>query len=287
MVLQWIDSEALVIIGLVFCGVLVSIVACMFQLWSQFSLSTESVNFATSSPGASLTLDRPGAETNEYVPMGISNAKTPNALSAEYYYITMTVLSYLAVLVLLVTSISLCTLIIIWCTRSGNGIQSTLNITKTLISSLKAWNREVGRLMSLLMASINRGFQTYLLSTVRKVVSSLKAGLLYMNHKIRRVWNTVITLTLSLFHRNTNWEVSNQTVTSDAEHTLRRQLLQANEQLSQERDKLLCVICLDAPREVLLKPCKHYCLCSNCSNELRDCPICKRGIREMEIIYNA
>ena len=286
MVLQWIDSEAVAIIGLILCGILVSIVGCMLQLWSQFALSTESVN----SPGTSLTLDRPRAETNEYMPMGISNAKTLSALSAEYYYIMMTVLSYLAVLVLLMISISLCALIIIWCTRSENGSQRTLDITNTLISSLKAWNREVGRLMSLLAATMICGFGTYVLGTARKVVSSLKGGLLYMNHKIRRVSNTSTTLIFLLMARlrkNTNREVSNQAVSSDTEVTLRRQLLQANEQLSQERDKLLCVICLDAPREVLLKPCKHYCLCSNCSNELRDCPICKRRIREMETIYSA
>ena len=285
MVLQCIDSEAILIISLVLCGVLATIVGCMFQLWSQFALSTESVN---SLPGASLTLDRPRAETNNYVLMGISNAKTPGALSAEYYYITMTVLSYLAVLVLLAISISLCTLIIIWCTRSENGNQRTLNITNTLISSLKAWNREVGKLISSLVASMNRGFGTYYVqSATRKVVSLLKGGLLYTNRKIRRAWNTIITLIFSLMARlrkSTNQEVSNQ---ADTKVMLRRQLLQANEQLSQERDKLLCVICLDAPREVLLKPCKHYCLCSNCSNELRDCPICKRGIQEMEIIYSA
>ena len=68
---------------------------------------------------------------------------------------------------------------------------------------------------------------------------------------------------------------------------LRRQLHLANEELSQERDKFLCVVCQDLKREVILKPCNHYCLCHECSRALRECPICKRRVRNTEIIYHA
>ena len=68
---------------------------------------------------------------------------------------------------------------------------------------------------------------------------------------------------------------------------LQRELHQANEQLSIERDKSLCVICLDKTRELLLKPCNHYCLCATCSKGLRDCPVCKKRIQRTEKIFHA
>ena len=68
---------------------------------------------------------------------------------------------------------------------------------------------------------------------------------------------------------------------------LQRELHQANEQLSIERDKSLCVICLDKTRELLLKPCNHYCLCATCSKGLRDCPVCKKKIQRTEKIFHA
>ena len=72
-----------------------------------------------------------------------------------------------------------------------------------------------------------------------------------------------------------------------ASELLRRQLHQANEALSQERDKFLCVVCLDGTKEILLKPCNHYCLCHNCSQKLRKCPVCKRRIQTTEKIFNS
>lgn len=236
-VLQWIDSDVVLIIVLALGGVLASIVGCMFKLHSQFSVvhpwSSESVS----------SLDQQLFETsNKYVPMGISHAKTPNSISVEYYNVTMTILSYLA----FVISVALCSLIIVaWCTRTDNGIEQTLDIAKTLISSLKMLNRT---LMSSLAATMSHAFQTNNIQSVtRKVVSTSKAGLLYINDRIRRIWNAITTQIFSLvakFHEDTNLDVSSST---DTEILLRRQLLHANEQLSQERDKLLCVICLDVP----------------------------------------
>jgi len=39
-----------------------------------------------------------------------------------------------------------------------------------------------------------------------------------------------------------------------------------------------CVVCLDREREVVLHPCGHYCLCKECSDHLRQCPICRQQI---------
>ena len=57
---------------------------------------------------------------------------------------------------------------------------------------------------------------------------------------------------------------------------LQRQLQEANEELSQEQDKYLCIVCQDLKREMILKPCNHYCLCPKCSKALKQCPICKK-----------
>jgi hypothetical protein len=42
-----------------------------------------------------------------------------------------------------------------------------------------------------------------------------------------------------------------------------------------------CVVCMDAPRSVLLLPCKHLALCEECSESLQAggnkgaCPVCR------------
>ena len=72
----------------------------------------------------------------------------------------------------------------------------------------------------------------------------------------------------------------------DNEH-LRTQVHQHQEQLSMERDKSICVICLDNTREMVLKPCNHYCLCSSCSKGLRECPLCKKKIQRTEKIFHS
>ena len=40
----------------------------------------------------------------------------------------------------------------------------------------------------------------------------------------------------------------------------------------------LCQICLDTPRDCILEPCMHFCLCVGCVSKLLEtkCPICRR-----------
>ena len=85
---------------------------------------------------------------------------------------------------------------------------------------------------------------------------------------------------------NATREAASDSVTSQDTELLRRRLHQANEELSQERDKSLCVVCLDATRKMLLKPCNHYCLCYDCLQGLRECPVCKRRIQTTEKIFH-
>jgi hypothetical protein len=51
-----------------------------------------------------------------------------------------------------------------------------------------------------------------------------------------------------------------------------------NLQLKWAKKNMTCVVCLDREREVVLHPCRHYCLCLECSNRLRQCPMCRRQI---------
>ncbi len=43
-------------------------------------------------------------------------------------------------------------------------------------------------------------------------------------------------------------------------------------------DRLLCVICQDADRQVLFSPCRHICLCAECCKNIDKCPICRSQI---------
>ena len=74
--------------------------------------------------------------------------------------------------------------------------------------------------------------------------------------------------------------------TGEQEGSVRAELSRLNTQLAQEKDKNLCVVCLDHRREVLLKPCNHYCLCLTCIRSLRNCPVCTQRISRSEKIFH-
>ena len=46
-----------------------------------------------------------------------------------------------------------------------------------------------------------------------------------------------------------------------------------------------CIVCLANPRTHLIKPCNHYCVCSDCIRQLNECPLCKRPINMNKRIY--
>lgn len=48
----------------------------------------------------------------------------------------------------------------------------------------------------------------------------------------------------------------------------------------------LCVVCIDNERQVLLRPCKHYCVCEVCSRRLGGvCPICRANFTTSEVVH--
>lgn len=50
---------------------------------------------------------------------------------------------------------------------------------------------------------------------------------------------------------------------------------------AESRQQLACIICLDAPRSVLLLPCKHLVLCSKCADELKQKAVTSREWRSV------
>ncbi len=46
-----------------------------------------------------------------------------------------------------------------------------------------------------------------------------------------------------------------------------------------------CVICMSEPRDTLILPCRHLCLCQLCADSLRyqanNCPICRAPFRAL------
>ncbi|ELU10311.1 hypothetical protein CAPTEDRAFT_203966 [Capitella teleta] len=63
--------------------------------------------------------------------------------------------------------------------------------------------------------------------------------------------------------------------------------------LESERDKRMCVVCVDQLKTVLILPCKHMCLCIDCAREIaqsrfterRVCPLCREPIETVMYIY--
>ena len=43
-------------------------------------------------------------------------------------------------------------------------------------------------------------------------------------------------------------------------------------------EEWLCSLCMDNPRDLVLVPCHHVCICQVCSAEIVTCPICRRRI---------
>lgn len=54
------------------------------------------------------------------------------------------------------------------------------------------------------------------------------------------------------------------------------------------REQEICVVCRTNPREIILLPCGHVCLCEDCSDDINsDCPICRSPIVQKTAAYIA
>jgi len=79
---------------------------------------------------------------------------------------------------------------------------------------------------------------------------------------------------------------SNSKSSSDkiAERPTERKTTQARSR-SRRVNGLLCVVCLEAPREILLSPCRHACCCQACASQLELCPMCRTRATEFTKIF--
>ena len=62
--------------------------------------------------------------------------------------------------------------------------------------------------------------------------------------------------------------------------------LEVDEQPSQEpllsRSDMVCVVCMEREKKVVLLPCKHMCMCKVCTDEIlaikAQCPVCREPV---------
>lgn len=48
---------------------------------------------------------------------------------------------------------------------------------------------------------------------------------------------------------------------------------------------LACVVCLEAPRTILLMPCRHVCCCKDCAERLDRCPMCRTETTSLAEVF--
>jgi len=54
---------------------------------------------------------------------------------------------------------------------------------------------------------------------------------------------------------------------------------------SKSETELACVVCLEAPRQILLMPCRHVCCCKECSERLERCPMCRTETTSLAEVF--
>lgn len=63
--------------------------------------------------------------------------------------------------------------------------------------------------------------------------------------------------------------------------------LEGNSEKS-EAEGMQCAMCLEHKKNVLLKPCRHICLCVECARALHEkpqCPVCRGAITGAELVF--
>jgi hypothetical protein len=58
----------------------------------------------------------------------------------------------------------------------------------------------------------------------------------------------------------------------------------------EQRDEHTCVVCIDAPTDHVIMPCRHVCLCSTCGPRLARtrharCPICREPVQSLQKVF--
>eukprot|EP00053_Salpingoeca_punica_P008959 m.80086 g.80086 ORF g.80086 m.80086 type:complete len:336 (-) comp14822_c0_seq1:21-1028(-) len=62
-------------------------------------------------------------------------------------------------------------------------------------------------------------------------------------------------------------------------------LMETATEVPAEELQAACVVCLSAPKNVVLLNCGHVCVCAGCAQQLQACPICRAGIARINPIF--
>jgi hypothetical protein len=59
-----------------------------------------------------------------------------------------------------------------------------------------------------------------------------------------------------------------------------------------DAEETQCVVCMDAPKDHIIVPCYHLCVCQACANRLMQmeepsCPICRRAIQQTNKVFQS
>ena len=57
-------------------------------------------------------------------------------------------------------------------------------------------------------------------------------------------------------------------------------------------EETMCVVCFDAPKDHIIVPCYHLCVCEACANLLTQmdkptCPICRAAIQQTNKVFQS
>jgi hypothetical protein len=57
-----------------------------------------------------------------------------------------------------------------------------------------------------------------------------------------------------------------------------------------DAEETMCVVCFDAPKDHIIVPCGHMCVCASCAEQLTKtrtptCPVCREPIRETMKVF--
>jgi hypothetical protein len=58
-----------------------------------------------------------------------------------------------------------------------------------------------------------------------------------------------------------------------------------SEEISSPHGLPTCIVCFSRPQEMAVVPCGHLSMCSTCSSELKECPLCRGPIEKLLRIY--
>jgi len=75
---------------------------------------------------------------------------------------------------------------------------------------------------------------------------------------------------------------------SQTEMDMADELATLQDLVRQHKQSMECVVCMDRPKTLIVKPCGHACLCTTCWSEFRKpklCPICRTPIIKVENLF--